>query len=73
MRSMPDLFRTDWVKSTYSDGEGGNCVEWAPKAATGGAVPVRDSKNPHHPALLFPTPAWTTFVSALQQGELGTR
>ncbi len=32
-----------WVKSTYSSGNGGQCVEWAPQLATAGNVPVRDS------------------------------
>ncbi|MGP3988685.1 DUF397 domain-containing protein [Streptomyces sp. 3N207] len=22
--------RPAWIKSSYSDGQGGNCVEWAP-------------------------------------------
>ncbi|MFD8429130.1 DUF397 domain-containing protein [Streptomyces coelicoflavus] len=35
-----------WVKSTYSGGEGGNCVEWAPAhAAATGEFLVRDSKD----------------------------
>ncbi|WP_063834497.1 DUF397 domain-containing protein [Streptomyces griseolus] len=43
-----------WVKSSYS-GNGGTCVEWAPgHAATTGAVPVRDSKNPGGPVLTGP-------------------
>ncbi|MBZ2409197.1 DUF397 domain-containing protein [Streptomyces sp. L06] len=36
-----------WVKSTYSNGSGGDCVEWAPSVALAtGTVPVRDSKAP---------------------------
>ncbi|MGW0759597.1 DUF397 domain-containing protein [Streptomyces sp. NPDC002814] len=30
-----------------------------------GAVPVRDSKNPEGPALVFPTRAWALFVNSL--------
>ncbi|MFF8094266.1 DUF397 domain-containing protein [Streptomyces sp. NPDC016675] len=30
-----------------------------------GLVPVRDSKNPHGTALLFPSAAWSAFVGAL--------
>ena len=71
MNSTPGLHHTEWVKSSYSGPEGGNCIEWAPKAVTHGAVPVRDSKAPHGPALLVPTPAWSSFVSAVRQGELG--
>ncbi|MFJ5223878.1 DUF397 domain-containing protein, partial [Streptomyces sp. NPDC088400] len=29
-------------------------------------VPVRDSKNPHGPALILPTASWTTFLTALK-------
>ena len=62
-----------WVKSTYSGGEGGNCIEWAPaKAAATGIVPVRDSKDPNGPALAFPTDAFAAFVNAIKAGEFGT-
>lgn len=42
-----------WFKSSYSDGEGGNCVE---VAACPGAVHVRDSKDTHGPRLAFSPP-----------------
>ncbi|WP_328326749.1 MULTISPECIES: DUF397 domain-containing protein [unclassified Streptomyces] len=35
-----------------------------------GVVPVRDSKNPDGPALVLEQPAWSSFVSALQRGQL---
>ncbi|MFE6777531.1 DUF397 domain-containing protein [Streptomyces sp. NPDC057702] len=60
-----------WLKSSHSNGGGGNCVEWAPTAATSGTVPVRDSKDPHGPTLAFDTAAWTAFVGAVQRGEFG--
>jgi hypothetical protein len=61
-----------WVKSTYSGGEGGNCIEWAPShAAVTGAVPVRDSKDPHGPALTFGADAFAAFVQAIKAGEFG--
>jgi len=62
-----------WVKSSYSGGEGGNCIEWAPdRVAVTGAVPVRDSKDPHGPALVFGADAFTAFVTAVRQGEFPT-
>jgi len=62
-----------WVKSTYSDGNGGQCIEWAPaSAAATGTVPVRDSKDPHGPALAFPADAFAAFVDAVKAGEFGT-
>ncbi|MEV7022891.1 DUF397 domain-containing protein [Kitasatospora sp. NPDC093558] len=33
-----------------------------------GVVPVRDSKDPHGPALVFSAPAWESFVSAVRAG-----
>ena len=62
-----------WVKSTYSGGNGGQCIEWAPaKAAVTGLVPVRDSKDPSGPALAFPADAFAAFVDAVKAGEFGT-
>lgn len=53
-----------WRKSTYSGGDGGDCLEVA-----GGlldVVPVRDSKVPGGPALVFRSPVWSAFVSGLK-------
>ncbi|MFI7093490.1 DUF397 domain-containing protein [Streptomyces lydicus] len=58
-----------WRKSSYSNGEGGACVEIADGHP--GAVPVRDSKDPHGPALVFPTSRWSSFIAAVKHGELG--
>ncbi|WP_380283977.1 DUF397 domain-containing protein [Kitasatospora purpeofusca] len=58
-----------WVKSRHS-GNGGNCVEIAPDFP--GLVPVRDSKDPEGPALVFPASAWRAFVAGVQSGEFGT-
>lgn len=33
-------------------------------------VPVRDSKAPHGPALIFETVAWSSFVDAVKGPEL---
>ncbi|WP_107094763.1 DUF397 domain-containing protein [Streptomyces sp. XY431] len=33
-------------------------------------VPVRDSKDPSGPVLLFPSAAWSSFVSALRDGAI---
>ncbi|MFH8810565.1 DUF397 domain-containing protein [Streptomyces hygroscopicus] len=34
-----------------------------------GVVPVRDSKRPDGPALVFPTASWTAFVDELTTGR----
>jgi hypothetical protein len=48
-----------WVKSTYSSGEGGQCVEVAASSHT---VRVRDSKDVARPGLAVGRDAWGTFV-----------
>ncbi|MFI9204925.1 DUF397 domain-containing protein [Streptomyces sp. NPDC053048] len=54
-----------WRKSSYSSGGAGgggdDCVEVADNIP--GAVPVRDSKNPHGPTLTFRAPAWAAFIA----------
>ncbi|MFE0425331.1 DUF397 domain-containing protein [Streptomyces sp. NPDC058953] len=56
---------TGWRKSSYSGSDGGSCVEVADGYPV---VPVRDSKVPSGPALVFPAPAWTAFVRSLKDG-----
>jgi hypothetical protein len=48
-----------WFKSSYSSGEGGECVEIAAHAAT---VLVRDSKRPAEARLCFAPEAWAGFL-----------
>ncbi|MGW3565338.1 DUF397 domain-containing protein [Streptomyces sp. NPDC000941] len=63
MSLTPDLLRAKWVKSSFSGNGGAQCVEWAPNIATSGLVPVRDSKAPDGPALIFEAAAWASFVA----------
>ncbi|WTL22974.1 DUF397 domain-containing protein [Streptomyces sp. NBC_01506] len=68
-----DALREDrrWVKSSYSNGDGGSCVEWAPAhVTTCGVVPVRDSKYPTGPALAVAPAAFAAFVDALREDRL---
>ncbi|MFF8813818.1 DUF397 domain-containing protein, partial [Streptomyces pactum] len=55
-----------WFKSSYSGGSNGDCLEVARGCA---GVPVRDSKNPTGPALVFSAEGWSAFVSAVKRGE----
>ena len=55
-----------WRKSTHSNDQGGSCLEVLDGHHLG--VPVRDSKNPHGPALVFPLFAWRPFVSEIKDG-----
>ncbi|TJZ50900.1 DUF397 domain-containing protein [Streptomyces piniterrae] len=64
MRIRAELSNATWRKSSYSNSDGADCVEVSDDFP--GVVPVRDSKNPHGPALLIPAAAWTDFVTALK-------
>ncbi|WP_434597681.1 DUF397 domain-containing protein [Streptomyces sp. A5-4] len=48
-----------WFKSSYSSGEGGQCVEIA---ASTDAVHIRDSKTHAGPVLTVTPAAWAGFV-----------
>ena len=62
------LSATCWRKSTYSNANGGDCIEVADGFP--GAVPVRDSKDPQGPALTFTPHAWSAFVADIKAGTL---
>ncbi|WP_328913314.1 MULTISPECIES: DUF397 domain-containing protein [unclassified Streptomyces] len=65
--SSLDLSVARWRKSSHSNGTGGSCVEVADGFE--GVQPVRDSKDPNVPALVFPTSTWSTFVTAVKSGH----
>ncbi|KJS58683.1 DUF397 domain-containing protein [Streptomyces rubellomurinus] len=67
--SNMNLTDAQWVKSSFSQ-QGGNCIEFAPGYA--GVMPVRDSKDPEGPTLVFPADAWQAFVTATAAGEFGS-
>ncbi|MGW6575052.1 DUF397 domain-containing protein [Streptomyces sp. NPDC054945] len=67
-----DLSTAIWHKSSYSGGDGGECLEMATwprsthsRARGGDTVPVRDSKQPEGPHVVFHAQAWARFVAAL--------
>jgi Domain of unknown function (DUF397) len=64
-----DLQSARWRKSSYSGGSNGSCLEVADGYAT---VPVRDSKNPTGPTLVFATRTWAAFTMAVAQSALPT-
>ena len=68
MTTARDLRTAVWRKSSYSNGDGGACIEVADGLP--GLVPVRDSKDSDGPALVFPADSWASFVSAVRLGEL---
>lgn len=66
MRAV-DLSNVTWRKSSYSNSDGGNCVEVADTIPS--VVPVRDSKAPARGALVFRADAWAAFVDGVKGGR----
>ncbi|MFJ9084868.1 DUF397 domain-containing protein [Streptomyces sp. NPDC102384] len=66
-----ELSNARWRKSSYSNGQGGDCVEvaydfvGAARVADGvaGVVPVRDSKVPDGHVVVIGAAAWAAFVT----------
>jgi uncharacterized protein DUF397 len=59
-----DLTGAVWRKSSRSGDNGGACVEVARNFP--GVVAVRDSKDPHGPALVVSKDEWTRFVAEVR-------
>jgi hypothetical protein len=68
---MADVTRAVWRKSSYSSGNGGQCVEVARNLP--GVIAVRDSKDPDGPELAFAPGEWRAFTAAVKAGEFGLR
>jgi hypothetical protein len=64
---MADVTRAVWRKSSYSSGNGGQCVEVARNLP--GVVAVRDSKNPEGPTLAFTPQEWRVFLDGIRADE----
>jgi hypothetical protein len=63
-----DLTRAVWRKASAS-ANAGNCVEVAVNLP--GVVAVRDSKDPHGPALTFTPADWHAFAARLRSADPG--
>lgn len=59
-----------WRKSSYSGASNGDCVEVGVNVP--GVTPVRDSKDPHGPALTFSTDTWVAFLADVKAGHYPT-
>ncbi|GII80901.1 hypothetical protein Sru01_58830 [Sphaerisporangium rufum] len=64
---MDELTNVEWIKSSYSGNNGGDCVEIGSLA---GGVGVRDSKRPHGPTLRIADDEWRAFRDGLKRGGL---
>jgi Domain of unknown function (DUF397) len=58
-----NLTSANWGTSSYSSGNGGQCVEVATGPA---AVAVRDSKDRGGPALVFTPAQWLAFTGRVK-------
>ncbi|MED7953920.1 DUF397 domain-containing protein [Streptomyces sp. BE303] len=65
---MVDLTAATWRKSSHSAQEG-QCIEVSVDFRS--FIPVRDSKDPQGPALVFPAAEFAAFLTALRAGEFG--
>ncbi len=59
----------DWRKSTYSDSNGGQCVE---TARGNGVILVRDTTNRDAGTLDFTAAAWREFTVSLKENARRT-
>lgn len=66
-----DLTNSLWRKSTYSDGNGGDCLEVADGVP--GVVPVRDSKVTGGDVVVVGAGAWAAFVRGVRHSGPGRR
>jgi Domain of unknown function (DUF397) len=62
-----DLAQAKWRKSSYSNGNGGACVEVARNLPD--AVVVRDSKDPDGATLDFAADQWQAFTARVKSGH----
>lgn len=65
MTGLPDNLR--WHKSSFSNGNGGACVEVA--VADDGGRYLRDTKDRTRPAHYFTEAEWTAFLRGVKAGE----
>ncbi|MFE4779229.1 DUF397 domain-containing protein [Streptomyces sp. NPDC056716] len=60
----------EWVKSSYSGPNGGECVECALGYGPSGVVPVRDSKRADGPVLILSPEAFAGLVTFARHADL---
>jgi Domain of unknown function (DUF397) len=68
MNTNVDLSRAVWQKSSYSNGQGGDCVEIAGNLP--GRVAVRDSKDRDGPVLVFSPAEWRAFAATVKAADI---
>ncbi|MFJ4880180.1 DUF397 domain-containing protein [Streptomyces sp. NPDC088745] len=61
---MTHASRSDWFKSSYSEGSGNNCVE---VRLSPNVIEVRDSKDTTVPSVRTSSASWTAFLARIPQ------
>ena len=61
-----DLTSATWRKSSFSGGNGGDCVEVATLAD---GIAMRDSKDRTGPVLTFALDEWAAFTAGVREGQ----
>ena len=64
-----EAMNPSWRKSSYSSGNGGECVE---AGHVPGVILVRDTTNRDGGTLRFTVAAWTGLVTDVRAGKLDT-
>ncbi|MGW4454799.1 DUF397 domain-containing protein [Streptomyces albidoflavus] len=54
-----------WFTSSYSNGQGGECVEGA--VLDGGLMAIRDTKDRQRGAFVFEASAWGAFIDTIKE------
>ena len=67
MTTHDNLAGAVWRKASYSNGNGGDCVEVA--HLDGGHRAVRDSKNPTGAVLIVGSAEWSELITAVRTGQ----
>lgn len=65
MTGQAALSGVRWFTSSYSNDQGGQCVEGA-LLDGGRLMAIRDTKDRARGTFVFPAPAWGAFVGALK-------
>ncbi|MDT9698822.1 DUF397 domain-containing protein [Streptomyces sp. P17] len=58
-----NIDKLSWFKSSYSSGEGGQCLE---VAVTPSIIHLRDSKSPEAPHVTVAPATWVAFLGVLK-------
>lgn len=64
MTGQAALSGVRWFTSSYSNAQGGQCVEGA--LLDGAHMAIRDTKDRARGTFVFPAPAWGAFVGAIK-------